>query len=667
MSKRIFSSPLIPAMVIALGVAGCSSDTTGPAGGGDTIAPTVADSGPTGSNVSRLTEVFVEFDEDIDASTVTATSVVVSTPTLGEISGTRAVVGARVTFQALSILPAALPIDVRVTSEVKDKAGNALASNHEFQFQTAGGPTADAGIDQDVSFGSTITLVGTGSVDPTGRTLSYAWTQTGGPSVGAIPSDDTPSFSAPPEVSTLSFELVVSADGEPSPIDDLIVSVWEDHTNRIFVSPDGSDVNAGSVDSPKKTIQAALNTALGTGADVYVAGGSFAESLQLVTGVSLYGGFLRSGSSWTRDITANTTTINGGAVAVAASLKSDLTIDGFTVIAANATTLNTSSIAIWIRGGNGVRITRNTVNPGSGALGADGSVGTTGAAGKNGGTVGGNTVSGAGGGLSVGTGFAASGRGGSGGNGGGAPGTSGAGGSGGGDGSSGSVGGGSAGAGGDGGNANNGNNGAAGSTGLGGSGGSGGGAIGTLTTIGYDANNSGGAGGVGGGGSGGGGGGGGEASTFNDATGGGGGGSGGAGGNGGAAGRGGGASFGIIIVDGAINVTVSGNSITTSDGGRGGDGGGGGAGGAPGSGGTSSSSDAGGRGGFGGSGGAGGVAGGGGGGGGGPSVGIAYESGLIGFVQTGNTFSLGQAGSGGLGGSAAPTGAGGVRANTQEM
>jgi hypothetical protein len=74
-------------------------------------------------------------------------------------------------------------------------------------------PTANAGSDQTVNEGDSVSLDGSGSTDPDGDTLTYAWTQTAGASVTLSGSDSaTPSFTAP-DVSadgeTLTFELTV--------------------------------------------------------------------------------------------------------------------------------------------------------------------------------------------------------------------------------------------------------------------------------------------------------------------------------------------------------------------------------------------------------------------------------------------------------------------------
>ena len=77
-------------------------------------------------------------------------------------------------------------------------------------------PTANAGLNQITFSGVPVTLNGTGSSDPAGLALSFAWTQTGGP--GVVLNSATvasPTFAAPPLPlgtlnAVLSFQLVVT-------------------------------------------------------------------------------------------------------------------------------------------------------------------------------------------------------------------------------------------------------------------------------------------------------------------------------------------------------------------------------------------------------------------------------------------------------------------------
>ncbi len=73
-------------------------------------------------------------------------------------------------------------------------------------------PSSNAGADQTVTVGSTVTLNGTGSSDPDGHTpLSYAWQQTGGPAVTLTSNTAAqPTFTAPATPTTLTFSLLVT-------------------------------------------------------------------------------------------------------------------------------------------------------------------------------------------------------------------------------------------------------------------------------------------------------------------------------------------------------------------------------------------------------------------------------------------------------------------------
>ena len=72
-------------------------------------------------------------------------------------------------------------------------------------------PTANAGSDQNVAVGASVTLDGTGSSDPDSNTLTYSWAKTSGPAV-SLNGDMTaqPTFTAPSSPGVIVFTLGVT-------------------------------------------------------------------------------------------------------------------------------------------------------------------------------------------------------------------------------------------------------------------------------------------------------------------------------------------------------------------------------------------------------------------------------------------------------------------------
>ena len=90
-------------------------------------------------------------------------------------------------------------------------------------------PTADAGVDQNVDSGATVTLDGSGSsAEDSGQSLvSYTWTQLSGPNVTFTPNSPTITFTLPntlAETDILTFGLVVNDGHADSSMDEVIVS-----------------------------------------------------------------------------------------------------------------------------------------------------------------------------------------------------------------------------------------------------------------------------------------------------------------------------------------------------------------------------------------------------------------------------------------------------------
>ena len=86
-------------------------------------------------------------------------------------------------------------------------------------------PVAEAGPAQSVSTGAVVTLDGSGSSDPDGDALTFAWVQTAGPAVTlSSASVASPTFTAPGAASSLTFRLTVG-DGQATATDTVTVTV----------------------------------------------------------------------------------------------------------------------------------------------------------------------------------------------------------------------------------------------------------------------------------------------------------------------------------------------------------------------------------------------------------------------------------------------------------
>ncbi len=97
-------------------------------------------------------------------------------------------------------------------------------------------PTADAGADRTVTVGDTVDLNGSGSSDPDGDALSYAWSQVEGPMPVALKGADTsqPHFKAPGP-GLYEFQLVVN-DGQVASLPDHVTVTVESPANQVPVA-----------------------------------------------------------------------------------------------------------------------------------------------------------------------------------------------------------------------------------------------------------------------------------------------------------------------------------------------------------------------------------------------------------------------------------------------
>ncbi len=166
----------------------------------------------------------------------------------------------------------------------------------------------------------------------------------------------------------------------------------------VFVSPLGNDVNPGTSSLPKKTIQAAIASALVLEKkELYVSKGTYAESVTLAGGVGVFGGYDYL-NDWHRSL-ANATTIESSTtVAVTgANLNEPTEIQLLRIVAADAIGLTVegdakSSVGVLVVASTGGLTIQNCdITAGDGAGGLSASNGASGAEGGVGGSASGAT------------------------------------------------------------------------------------------------------------------------------------------------------------------------------------------------------------------------------------------------------------------------------------
>lgn len=110
-------------------------------------------------------------------------------------------------------------------------------------------PVANAGNDQSVGSGDTVTLSGAASSDPDGDTLTFSWSQTGGTNTVALsnPAASTTTFTAPSSADTLQFTLTVNDGQGGTGTDSVTVNVTIQNQNPTANA--GNDQSVGFGDN----------------------------------------------------------------------------------------------------------------------------------------------------------------------------------------------------------------------------------------------------------------------------------------------------------------------------------------------------------------------------------------------------------------------------------
>lgn len=130
---------------------------------------------------------------------------------------------------------------------ITDNFGTTVSDTVDVVVNAA--PNADAGADQTVSTGATVSLGGSASLDSDGSIVSYSWVQTSGSAVALSNADTaTPDFTAPTTADTLAFQLTVTDNDGATSTDSVTVTVSEPvpvpSTNIPPVAKAGADKRA---------------------------------------------------------------------------------------------------------------------------------------------------------------------------------------------------------------------------------------------------------------------------------------------------------------------------------------------------------------------------------------------------------------------------------------
>jgi hypothetical protein len=184
----------------------------------------VCDAGPSqmvNENGTALLDGSGSFDPDGEPLTYQWTQ------TAGTAVSLSSATAAQPTFTAPVVGPAGETLSFQLT--VSDGTASTSCGTTVQIVNVNQKPVANAGPDQTKGEGTLVSLNGTGSMDPDGDALTYAWSQVSGPTVLlSDPSSATPSFTAPavnPGGETLVFQLVVHDGQLASDPDTVVITV----------------------------------------------------------------------------------------------------------------------------------------------------------------------------------------------------------------------------------------------------------------------------------------------------------------------------------------------------------------------------------------------------------------------------------------------------------
>ncbi|KAL2811926.1 hypothetical protein BDW59DRAFT_155414 [Aspergillus cavernicola] len=168
----------------------------------------------------------------------------------------------------------------------------------EREYTVDGTPVANAGSAQVAGLNAVVSLDGSHSSDPNGRSLVFEWTQVRGVPVELTNAETShPSFTTPRDPDTLGFELVVNG-GQMSSSPAVVTITTMQHPENIALKAvvTASSANAGSNQTPDKAIDGSIDGFPAQGAHEWATDGGKSgswlnlswESPQVVSKIVLY-------------------------------------------------------------------------------------------------------------------------------------------------------------------------------------------------------------------------------------------------------------------------------------------------------------------------------------------------------------------------------------------